>query len=247
MALLAPEGAGLAQSLFALVALVCLFVPDFELLGAQLPRQIRGAVARVGAGTLGPLVDLDYVVPLVSAVLNAVLAEELALAHLAELAATQAHVVIEVPIVGVEAGTHTCLLLYVLLLIYGLETESVSLLTFDLVGGRFRFGGLGQLFDEGHQIFGVVADNVDFEPLETLEGAVNFVIELLLLHAAVIAYLEYLEWPLKKLSDLTHSLEYLGLADARVVQLQLERANQPEIRQRGDDVGDVLDGVPGQI
>lgn len=75
--------------------------------------------------------------PLVLTVLYAELAEVLALADLTKLATGQAHVVVEIFVICIEAWTETRFLFRVFLILNRFEPYQVCLLAFHFITARF--------------------------------------------------------------------------------------------------------------
>lgn len=76
---------------------------------------------------------------------------------------------------------------------------------------------------------------------------VQFILKSLFPHISVIGDLQYLHIFIKQIFNLGDHLEYLFFRNSRVVKFELQWADVLEIVQGADNIGDVLDRIPGDI
>jgi hypothetical protein len=171
--------------------------------------------------------------------------EVLLFAELPELAAGEAEVVVVAAGGAVQRGTEPLLLGLLLLAVVDLEEAHTGLLGF--VAGDGLLGDLVKFFDKGHKVLFVEAKHIDFEEAVGSEGLLDEGLELALGHAAVVGDFEDLEVAVEERDKLSDGFEELQLRDGGVVEFEFERGGFPEVLERGDDVGDILDVVPGDV
>lgn len=96
------------------------------------------------------------------AAFDAELAKILGFGQLAELAAGQAQVIVIVAVVWVQGLAVSHFLLFFFFL-YDLKTSQVGcFLTFQLCGCSFLLCAFAGLLDEGHEVFVIVPNDVNF-------------------------------------------------------------------------------------